>query len=150
MPELTPLLDVNLLVALAWPNHLHHEPAHRWFNTRDSSAWATCPVTQSGFIRVSSNPRVISDAVTPQDAIAVLRKILAIEGHQFWLDDVSLATDESVPSELLRGYRQTTDLHLVALAQRREGRLATFDDGVAHLVPGQYDSAALVELIDSE
>ena len=39
------LLDVNLLIALAWPNHVHHAPAHRWFSETGRKAWATCPIT---------------------------------------------------------------------------------------------------------
>jgi predicted nucleic acid-binding protein len=43
------LLDVNLLVALAWPNHVHHQVALSWFQKNQASGWATCPVTQSGY-----------------------------------------------------------------------------------------------------
>lgn len=49
------LLDVNLLVALAWPNHVHHQAALGWFQRNQAAGWATCPLTESGFVRVSSN-----------------------------------------------------------------------------------------------
>ena len=39
---MTALLDVNVLMALAWPNHVHHAPARSWFNARRKSGWATC------------------------------------------------------------------------------------------------------------
>jgi predicted nucleic acid-binding protein len=50
----TRLLDVNLLMALLWENHEHHPQARSWF--KGVSAFATCPVVQLGFARVSSHP----------------------------------------------------------------------------------------------
>lgn len=41
---MTRLLDVNLLVALAWPNHIHHARALKWFRTIREQGWATCPL----------------------------------------------------------------------------------------------------------
>ena len=50
------LLDVNVLVALFEPEHIHHETAHDWFADESSHGWATCPVTENGFVRVLANP----------------------------------------------------------------------------------------------
>jgi toxin-antitoxin system PIN domain toxin len=129
------LLDVNVLVALAWPNHVHHTLAQRWFARRGRAGWATCPLTQSGFVRVSSNPRVLPTAVMPEEAVLALRRIIEVPGHVFWADDVSLATSEHVALDRLLSYRQVTDAHLLALALRRGGRLATLDRRIASLVP---------------
>ncbi|MDO9124550.1 MAG: VapC toxin family PIN domain ribonuclease, partial [Deltaproteobacteria bacterium] len=52
----TYLLDVNLLLALSDPMHIHHELAHRWFAEKGHQAWATCPLTENGFIRIASHP----------------------------------------------------------------------------------------------
>jgi predicted nucleic acid-binding protein len=52
----TALLDVNVLVALFDPDHVHHEVAHDWFADNGPRGWATCPLTESGFVRVVSNP----------------------------------------------------------------------------------------------
>ena len=49
------LLDVNVLLALSNPRHTHHEIAHDWFADHHLGGWATCAVTQNGFIRVLSN-----------------------------------------------------------------------------------------------
>lgn len=142
-----PLLDVNVLVALAWPNHIHHAPAHAWFGRVRDAGWATTPLTQSGFVRVSSNTRAIPEARTPAEARALLRRIVALEGHVFWPDDVSVAGDGAGPFDGVVGYRQVTDAHLLTLAIRRGGRLATFDRGVVHLVPVGVDAAEAVEVI---
>lgn len=110
-------------------------PALLWFDANRSESWATCPITQSGFVRVSSNRRVILEAKTPAEALALLRRIVALPGHRFWEDDVAIASAPEIEPQRLLGYRQVTDAHLLALALRRGGRIATFDRGIRELVP---------------
>ena len=129
------LLDVNVLIALAWPNHVHHEVALNWFGANQRLGWATCPVTQAGFVRVSANRRVLPDAVPPHEALALLRRIVALPHHRFWTDDIELVSSKFVAAEKLVGYRQVTDAHLLALALRHGGRVATLDAGLRELVP---------------
>jgi hypothetical protein len=132
---LTSLPDVNVLVALAWPNHVHHERARAWFESSHRQGWATTPVTESGFVRVSSNRRVTPAATRPEAAIALLRDMTSLPGHVFWADDTSIARCRWIASERLLGHGQVTDAHLLALALRRRGRLVTFDRGIAELSP---------------
>lgn len=140
---MTPLLDVNVLVALAWPNHVHHDRAGEWFARHRPSVWATCPLTESGFVRVSSNP-VLPHAVTPCEAINVLGRLRDLPGHEFWSDDVSLATSDEVDRTRLASYRHVTDAHLLALARSRGGRLATLDGGIKRLLArGRGDRSVL-------
>lgn len=141
------LLDVNFLVALAWPNHVHHEAALAWFERHQAEGWATCSVTQSGFVRVSSNKAVLPEAKTPQEALLLLRRITALSRHVFWVDDVALASSEHVEPSRLLGYRQVTDAHLLALALRHGGRLATLDAGVRELVPRGLKPAEVVAFV---
>jgi toxin-antitoxin system PIN domain toxin len=115
------LLDVNLLIALAWPNHVHHEIAHRWFKEHRSEGWATCPVTQSGFVRVSSNPRVMSAARSPAEAVALLRRIVALPNHEFWTDEVAMASLDPAFVARFSTHSQVTDAHLVTVALQRRG-----------------------------
>jgi uncharacterized protein len=138
------LLDVNVLVALAWPNHIHHARALDWFRAVRGHGWATCPLTESGFVRVSSNTRAIPGAQSPHEAIALLRRLRAIAEHTFWSDEVSAAHEGPGPFDRVVGYRQVTDAHLLSLAIQRGGRLATFDQAITSLVPGQD---GVVELI---
>lgn len=129
------LLDVNVLVALAWPNHVHHERARQWFEESHRSGWATCPLTESGFVRVSSNRKVTPAARRPEEAIRLLRELTGLAGHTFWTDDISIARSRSIAAERLLGHGQVTDAHLVALSQRRRGRLVTFDRRTAEVLP---------------
>lgn len=133
------LLDVNALVALAWDSHIHHAQMREWFVAHSETGWATCPLTESGFVRVSSNPKVLPSAIGVEAARGVLASLRALAGHQFLIDDVSI-TDADVPS--LAGHRQVTDAHLLTLARRHGLRLVTFDSGLLAL--GDRQSVELV------
>lgn len=137
------LLDVNVLVALAWPVHEHHELATQWFRHNQQAGWATCPLTQSGFVRVSSNRKVTPDANSPRESVVALRRILALPHHVFFPDDISMVSSQFVDPAKLLGYRQVTDAHLLGIALRHDGRLATFDRGVFDLVPSAFPDEAV-------
>lgn len=127
------LLDVNALVALAWDSHVHHAAMRAWFKANGSAGWATCPLTESGFVRVSSNPIVLPSAIGVDAARGVLSTLRAHSNHRFLADDVSMG-DSDVPS--IAGYRQVTDAHLVTLARRRGVRLVTFDSSILAIGDG--------------
>lgn len=141
------LLDVNLLVALAWPNHVHHRPAHAWFAESQSRGWATCPLTESGFVRVSSNPKLTPEARRPAEALELLRRIAALPHHVFWDDSTSFTSSPHVDAGRLTGYRQVTDAHLIAIALAHGGSVATFDRGLPAVVPATADRERVVELV---
>jgi toxin-antitoxin system PIN domain toxin len=128
------LLDVDALVALAWDSHVHHAAMRHWFAENSSSGWATCPITESGFVRVSSNPKVLPSAIGIEAAREVLSALRAVEGHAFLVDDVSIA-DPDFPR--VSGHRQVTDAHLLTLARRRGTRVVTFDAALATLGEGR-------------
>ena len=141
------LLDVNVLVALAWPNHIHHARARAWFGDHRDDGWATCSITQAGFVRVSSNRAAIPEARSPTEAIALLRQILDLPCHVFLTDNVPLTADEVVDPIRIVSYHQVTDAHLLTLAVRCESRLATFDRGIPELLPATTDRSQSVVLI---
>jgi uncharacterized protein len=141
------LFDVNFLIALAWPNHMQHNAAHTWFAEHADKGWATCPLTENGFVRISSNQRIISDAVSPSEAIDVLCAITAHRGHQFWSDNISICYDSAVSRTMIIGHRQVTDAYLLCLAHQRGGRLVTFDRGISQLVAPQTSQAEAILLV---
>jgi toxin-antitoxin system PIN domain toxin len=142
------LLDVNLLVSLAWPNHVHHRPALRWFSQRDPRRWATTPVTECGFVRVSSNRSAIPTAVSPNDALSLLERMRAVGGHTFLPDDIELVRGDPgfVDAGRIVSHGLVTDVHLLALARRYEAQLATLDRGIKALAGAHADSVVLVPL----
>lgn len=137
---MTYLLDVNLLIALLWENHEHHTRAREWL--KGVAEFATCPVVQLGFARVSSHP-LLGYGMSPDQAFEILRKFIADPRHEFLPDDVS-SSDRILRTDLLRGANQITDGYIVALALRHNCRLATFDEELASTYG---DGGAIVELV---
>ena len=137
---MTFLLDTNTLIALAWSNHDQHGQAKDWM--KGIRSFATCPMTQGGFVRLSANPAIgFPNGVA--DAFHALDLLLGDERHTFWPDDVSFGEAE-IRRQLIKSHAQVTDKYLVALAQKRNGSLATFDKAVADAFA---DESPLVTLI---
>jgi toxin-antitoxin system PIN domain toxin len=121
------LLDVNILVALFDSDHIHHELAHDWFADHSADGWATCAVTENGFVRLLTNPAYGLGAMRPQEIVDRLGRFCASGHHEFWRDTVSLRDATLFKTSLVRGHRQLTDIYLLGLAKKVGGRLATFD-----------------------
>jgi toxin-antitoxin system PIN domain toxin len=124
------LLDVNVLVSLLDSAHVHHEAAVAWFRSAAAvESWATCPITENGFIRVVSHVSYPNLRLTPGLAAESLAQFKAgFSGiYQFWPDQVSLTDKTRFDLSLLTGSRQTTDAYLAGLAFHNGGRLATLD-----------------------
>lgn len=123
------LLDVNVLIALLDMDHVDHLKARTWFVNNVSAGWATCSLTQNGCVRIMSQPGYLN-ALPLLDVMERLAIATRAAEHQFWADDVSILDERVVRREHIQGPRQITDLHLLALAVRNGGRLATFDRGI--------------------
>jgi toxin-antitoxin system PIN domain toxin len=119
------LFDVNVLVALAWPNHSFHASAVRRL-TGHSQPWATCAVTQLGFIRLSSNPAVVDAAVTPAAAAQLLAAMVQDPLHKYLSEPLPPVEVASAFAGII-SYKKVTDAYLVKLAQRHRAKLLTFD-----------------------
>jgi len=120
---------------------------HTWFNKVGRGAWATCPIRQLGFIGISSNAKIIRDAVSPRAALAVLEQIIALPGHHFWPDAIAPAQAVILSSLSLVGHRQVTDAYLLSLAQHRKGKLATLNGGASELILLHKQRARYVAVI---
>jgi toxin-antitoxin system PIN domain toxin len=142
----TALLDVNVLVALFDPDHVHHDAVHEWFAANREGGWATCPLTENGLVRILSNPGYASTPQTPAATIRRLGAFCTSGNHVFWPDDISLRDSRLFERTAPATYRQVTDVYLLGLAKRKGGRLATFDSGIPlAAVPGA--SRAHLEII---
>ena len=123
------LLDVNVLLALLDSDHIHHARASSWLVTEIQHGWASCAITQNGFVRVISQPNY-PNAVLPGDAIARLAEACGGEYHEFWPCAVSVLDPSVVDRSRVHGTRQVTDAYLLALATSRGGRFVTLDQAV--------------------
>jgi toxin-antitoxin system PIN domain toxin len=119
------LLDINVLLALADPMHVHHEPSHQWFTERGQAAWATCPLTENGFVRIASHPKYPNRPGDVPAVLSILRQFCDSPGHCFWAEDLSIL--DIVEPEAIITHSQITDIYLLGLAVRKNGKLATLD-----------------------
>ena len=121
------LLDVNVLVALFDPDHVHHELAHDWFADQRQQGWATCPITENGLVRVLSNPAYAGSTLRPAAVTSALAQFRASGDHTFWPATLSLTDERIFDLSMASGHAQLTDVYLLGLARTMSGCLATFD-----------------------
>jgi uncharacterized protein len=142
------LLDVNVLVARFWKPHTHHQIARAWMAQHEHEGWATCPITQAGFVRTVSNPGFSENAPRPAEAIHWLAETLRADpNHRFWADDLSVSAACSETASRLAGHKQLTDAYLLGLAKHNEARFLTLDRRTLVLAPDRsHARAALVVL----
>jgi hypothetical protein len=127
------LLDVNVLIALLDPAHVHHDAAHDWFAATKDSGWATCPITENAVIRILSNPSYPSVDFLPNDAMDHLTQFFtSATAHTFWADDVRVQDESVFDRRFIRGHKQITDIYLAGLAHHHGGRMATFDQTIPY------------------
>ena len=139
------LLDVNVLVALFDPDHVHHDTAHDWFADSRGCGWATCPLTENGVVRILSNLSYSPAAEAPARIVDRLRAFCASGDHVFWAEDVSLREASRFVDAPI-SHRQITDVYLLGLAKRHGGQLASFDRTIplAAVVGGAADDLVII------
>lgn len=140
------LLDVNVLVALFDPDHVHHDTAHDWFADSRGRGWATCPLTENGVVRILSNLSYSPAAEPPARIVDRLRAFCASGDHVFWEDDISLREASRFVADASISHRKITDIYLLGLARRYGGRLASFDRTIplAAVVGGVADDVVII------
>ncbi len=123
------LLDINVLLALLDSDHVHHRRARDWISDQIGHGWASCPITENGFVRIISQPRYPSP-VPPGRAMELLRRATGTGHHEFWPCEISLLDPHVADAGRIHGPRQVTDAYLLALTVANNGRFVTFDNGV--------------------
>lgn len=123
------LLDVNVLIAIFDTEHVDHRRVRAWLDTEIVHGWASCAITQNGFVRIVSHPRYPNPLSTTQ-AIGRLAQAVSTDLHEYWPCSVSLLDDTVIDRSRLLGNRQVTDAYLLALATAAGGRLVTLDQSI--------------------
>ena len=131
------LLDVNALLALAWPNHQFHAAVVARLEQQPISRWATCALTQLGFVRLSSNPKIIEVRKTPAEAIELLADLTRDQQHVY-LDTLPALPQVARLFHHLVGHQQVTDAYLLGVAEANGATLLTLDQRIA--LPGKTRS----------
>jgi toxin-antitoxin system PIN domain toxin len=123
------LFDVSALLAVFDGDHMFHTVIRTWWAANERAGWATCPLTQNGLVRIMSQPAYPRHRAAVE-IVTALRTGVAQPGHQFWPDDNSIADTDAFDHARILGPSQVTDLYLLALAVKNNGRLVTFDRGI--------------------
>jgi toxin-antitoxin system PIN domain toxin len=140
------LLDVNVLIALIDPAHVGHDAGHRWFDSEGKAAWATCPLTENGVIRIVGHPKYPNTPGSTASVAAIVSQLRSLSGHVFWPDDISLVAADHVDATQVLTSAQVTDTYLLALAVAHGGRLVTFDRRLSvKAVRGGKDALQIIE-----
>jgi len=122
------LLDVNVLLAWLWPAHEAHKAALHWMNGHRQDPWATCPITEMGFLRIVTNTSFSPNAPRWSEAVRTLRK--HTEGsphHAFWSDSLSLAEIDRRLGSRIKSPNQIIDSYLLTMAVKHAGCFVSFD-----------------------
>jgi hypothetical protein len=144
---MTVLLDVNLLFVLHQPLHPDYKLASQWFLRNQGKPFASCPMTQSGLMRLLLQG---IGGLTPfdmQEACDALQHFIEQPGHVFWPDTPAYLDSAKTLLPRMQGHRQITDAYLLGLAIHNKGKLATLDRGILHLAGKEF--AANVEVIEA-
>ncbi len=127
------LLDVNVLIALHDPSHVDSTKSHAWFNSEGQGAWATCPLTENGFVRIFTQTQYPNRLKGVSVALSLLGDTTERYGatHHFWPDAISLRDNTLIDSTAILGPKQITDVYLLALCQHYGGTFVTLDTKVS-------------------
>jgi toxin-antitoxin system PIN domain toxin len=141
------LLDVNALIALLWEEHPFHKTCAEWFSRAAKTGWSTCPITESGFVRILCSPAFTARPPAVHNAIGLLKTATESgSNHHFWNDDLPISVLNTRWKPPL-GHKQVTDLYLLTLAIHNRGSLVTFDQRIAHFSAiGNFERGAVVML----
>jgi toxin-antitoxin system PIN domain toxin len=138
------LLDLNALIALADPDHECHQAIQKWFISSGKEDWGVCPLTEAGFVRVTTNPAYRSASRTIAQAVAILADFAVHPGYRYWAISDHWAVLTAPFYKRLLGHQQVTDAYLLGLAVKEESVLITFDKGIKYLAGTEYSRNLLV------
>jgi toxin-antitoxin system PIN domain toxin len=135
---------MNVLIALTDDKHLHHRKAWNWFASRGNEDWGICPLTEAGYVRVTSNPAAHSGARTVAKSVDVLEALTREPGYRFWPITDSWAALTAPFADRIFGHQQVTDAYLLGLAIKEDGVLVTFDRGLKYMAGAEFSRNLLV------
>jgi toxin-antitoxin system PIN domain toxin len=137
------LLDVNVLIALGDVDHRHHRTAVQWFRSSGSENWGVCPITDAGFVRITTHPSYPGTCTLVQ-ATDLLAGFAAHPGYRYWPICDPWTELASPLLGRIFGHQQVTDASLLGLAIKNDGILVTFDKTIRYLAGPEYSRHLLV------
>ena len=138
------LLDLNVLISLADQRHDHHQLARGWFASSRNNSWGICPLTEAGFLRVTTGPAFRLGAHTFERAIAILQSLKSLPGYWYWGIKESWVDLTAPFRARISGHQQVTDAYLLGMAIREDGVLVTFDKGIKYMAGAEFSRNILI------
>jgi len=134
------LLDLNVLIALTDQRHSHHTQARDWFASSGRNGWGICPLTEAGFLRVTTNPTFRPDPQSLQHAIAILQSLKSVAGYWYCeIKETDTWVKVTTPFAVrISGHQQITDAYLLGLAIKNKAALVSFDKGIRHMAGTEF------------
>ena len=132
------LLDLNALIALVDVDHVHYRSIQRWFDATGNEDWGLCPLTEAGFVRVTTNPAYCGVTRTIAQATAMLAELASHPGCRYWPMTESWSSLTAPFVSRIFGHQQITDAYLLGLAIKNDAALATLDKAVPFMAGQKY------------
>ena len=139
---MTSLLDVSVLISLLDANHEHHAAVMGWW-AQNKDPWASCPITQNGYLRIVTQQRY-ANTIGVNEAIQKLTQAVSTSDHVFVPDDISLLDKQHVAHQHVQGPKQMTDVYLLALSVCHGAQFVTLDTSISHVVAQQATKASVI------
>jgi toxin-antitoxin system PIN domain toxin len=138
------LLDLNVLIALTDEEHWHHKDAWNWMASSGRQSWGICPLTEAGYVRITTNPAMYSRVRTLANSAVILEELAREPGYCYWPISESWATLTAPFADRIFGHQQVTDAYLLGLAIKEDGVLVTFDRGLKYMAGPEFSGNLLV------
>jgi uncharacterized protein len=135
------LFDVNVLVALAEEEHVHHKKVIDWFKTIGGD-WGMCAFSEAGLLRSLANPAI--GKITIEEATAVVESLTGHPGYRFWPISTGWTELTAPFRERVLGHQQVADAYLLGLAIKRNGILVSMDKGIKYLASSKFSRNLLI------
>jgi toxin-antitoxin system PIN domain toxin len=132
------LLDINILLGIVWSDQQAHSTVFPWFQEIGRNNFATCGITQSGFVRISASAKFSDHPVSIKEALHALSVLTEMPGHSFWKTEIGIREATTPFVDKLFGPLQLTDAYLLGMAVANDGILVTRDRGIAQLAGKRY------------
>ena len=137
------LPDLNVLIALTDPDHHYHRKARDWFISH-RGIWGVCPLTEAGYIRITTNPAIHPYKRSLEQSIAILQSLKGFPDHLYWAINASWVDLTAPFAARIRGHQQVTDAYLLGLAIKEKGVLVTFDKGIQYMAGAEFSRNILL------
>jgi len=138
------LLDLNALISLVDPDSIQYRSMQEWFDSTGKADWGVCPLTETGFVRVTTNPAFGGATRTVAQATAILSELAKRPGYRYWPIAEKWAILTAPFAARVLGHQQVTDAYLLGLAVKEKGVLVTFDQGLRYLAGREFGGNLLV------